>query len=101
MSNQVNRALVFRGKLSSLLVLPLLVLALTTPATVSCQRGGSDPDAGIEELRALVRTASGKPAAADLSRIESRFPRTRTASLSRFLRGYLYYASQNYQSAVD
>src|SRR5689334_19313740 len=101
MSNQVNRALVFRRRGSSLLVLPLLIFALVTPATVSCQRAGSDPDAGIEELRALVRTAAGKPAVADLSRIESRFSRTRAASLARFLRGYLYYASQNYQAAVD
>lgn len=101
MFNKVYRALVFRGNRSSVLVLPLLILALITPASVSCQRAGSDPDAGIEELRALVRSASGKPAVADLSRVESRFPKTRAASLARFLRGYLYYASQNYQGAVD
>jgi soluble lytic murein transglycosylase len=101
MSNQVNPALAFRRRVSSVLILPLLIFALVTPATVSCQKAGSDPDSGIEELRALVRSASGKPAVADLSRIESRFPRTRAASLAKFLRGYLYYASQNYQNAVD
>jgi soluble lytic murein transglycosylase len=33
--------------------------------------------------------------------MESRYPQTRTAALAAFLRGYLYYAAQNYQSAVD
>lgn len=102
MHNPVNRLLTNRQTRSSAIVLlPLLVFALITPMTASCQRAAADPEGGIEELRALVRSSSGKPAVADLTRIESRFPRTRTASLARFLRGYLYYASQNYQSAVE
>jgi len=37
----------------------------------------------------------------DLTRIESRYPRTRSAALARFLRGYLYFSAQNYQAAID
>jgi soluble lytic murein transglycosylase len=69
--------------------------------TVSCQRNAADPDNGLEELRGLVRVASGRPAVNDLIRLESRYPRTRTAALARFLRGYSYYASQNYPAAIE
>lgn len=85
----------------SLAVVVLLLLTLITPMTVSCQRGLSDPDTGIEELRELVRSASGRPAVSDLTRIETRYPRTRSAALARFLRGYLYFSAQNYQAAID
>ncbi|PYT03373.1 MAG: hypothetical protein DMF60_18590 [Acidobacteria bacterium] len=74
---------------------------LTTPMTASCQRGQADLDAGIEELRELVRSSSDRPAVIDLTRIESRYPRTRSAALARFLRGYLYFSAQNYQAAID
>jgi peptidoglycan lytic transglycosylase len=79
----------------------LLLVTLITPMTVSCQRGQADPDAGIEELRELVRSSSDRPAVIDLTRIESRYPRTRSAALARFLRGYLYFSAQNYQAAID
>jgi soluble lytic murein transglycosylase len=82
-------------------VLPLLIFALVTPMTVSCQRSAANPETGIEELRELVRNTSGKPAPAELTRIESRYPRTRTASLARFLRGYICYGNQNYQGAIE
>ena len=80
-------------------VLPLVMLI--TPMTASCQRGQADPDTGIEELRELVRSSSDRPAMIDLTRIESRYPRTRSAALARFLRGYLYFSAQNYQAAID
>ncbi|HSB09005.1 MAG TPA: transglycosylase SLT domain-containing protein [Blastocatellia bacterium] len=95
-----------RGRLNNvrrrvtITLFPLLVFTLITPMTVSCQRGASDPDRGLEELRGLVRGASGRPSANDLTRIESRYPRTRTAALARFLRGYLYYSAQNYKEAT-
>jgi soluble lytic murein transglycosylase len=69
--------------------------------TASCQRAPSDPNRGIDELRALVEGGGGKPAAADLTRIESRYPKTRAAALARFLRGYLAYASQDPKAAVE
>jgi soluble lytic murein transglycosylase len=82
--------------------LPLmLAVSLITPLTVSCQRKSSDPDRGIAELSSLVEGAQGRPAPADLQRIESAHPRTRAAALARFLRGYLYYNSQNYAAAID
>ncbi|MEK6300220.1 MAG: transglycosylase SLT domain-containing protein [Acidobacteriota bacterium] len=79
----------------------LLIVSLTAPMTVSCQRAPSDPNRGIDELRTLVQGADGKPAAAELIRIESRYPRTRTAALSRFLRGYFAYSSGDSKAAVD
>ncbi|MEK6410632.1 MAG: transglycosylase SLT domain-containing protein [Acidobacteriota bacterium] len=82
-------------------IVVLALLTLVTPMTVSCQRGLAEPDSGIEELRELVRGSSGRPAVSDLTRIEARYPRTRAASLARFLRGYLYYSSQNYQAALE
>jgi len=82
--------------------LPLiLVISLIMPLTASCQRRSSDPDRGIAELSSLVESAQGRPAPADLQRIESAYPRTRAAALGRFLRGYLYYTSQNYAAAID
>jgi soluble lytic murein transglycosylase len=88
-------------KRSAIAVLPLLVFALITPMTASCQRSAANPESGIEELRELVRNAVGRPAPTELARIESRYPRTRTASLARFLRGYICYGAQNYQGAVE
>ena len=85
----------------TLTLFPLLVFTLVTPMTVSCQRGTSDPDRGIAELREMVRNASGRPAAAELLRIQSRYPRSRAAALAGLLRGYLYYSAQNYKEAID
>jgi len=85
----------------ALALMPLLTLTVITPMTVSCQRNSTGQDSGIEELRELVHGASGRPAVEDLTRIESRYARTRTAALARFLRGYLYYSAQNYQPAID
>ncbi|HKQ04200.1 MAG TPA: transglycosylase SLT domain-containing protein [Blastocatellia bacterium] len=79
----------------------LLVVSLTTPLTVSCQRKSSSGDRGIAELSALVESNQGRPAPADLQRIESAYSRSRAAALARFLRGYLYYTSQNYAAAVE
>ncbi len=45
--------------------------------------------------------AAGRPAVSELTHIESRYPRTRAAALARFLRGYSYYAAQNYPAAVE
>ena len=101
MPNQVSRLLSRLQRRSAIVALPLLTFALIAPMTVSCQRSAADRDSGIEELRALVRGSSGRPAVAELTRIESRFPRTRAASLARFLRGYIYYAAQNYPAAVE
>jgi soluble lytic murein transglycosylase len=77
------------------------LFSLVIPMTVSCQRSHSDTERGIGELRSLLQSASARPQAADLSRIESKYPSTRAASLARFLRGYLYYAAQDYQRAAD
>ena len=85
----------------ALALMPLLTLTVITPMTVSCQRNPTPQDSGIDELRELVRSASGRPAVEDLSRIESRYARTRTSALARFLRGYLFYSAQNYQPAID
>src|ERR1051325_3035278 len=61
--------------------LPLmLVISLVTPLTVSCQRKPSDPNRGIAELSALVDSTQGRPAPAELQRIESAYPRTRAAA---------------------
>ena len=89
------------SKRSTILILPLLTFGLISPIAVSCQRTATDPDIGIEELRGLVRAAAGRPAVSDLTRIESRYPRTRAAGLARFLRGYSYYSAQNYPAAVE
>ena len=101
MLKAIRRLLMNLQRRSAIIVLPLLTFALITPLTASCQRSAADPDNGIEELRGLVRGASGRPTANELARIESRYSRTRTAALARFLRGYLYYAAQNYQAAVE
>jgi len=101
MPNPICRLFMRAQRRSAIVVLPLLTFALITPMTVSCQRSAANPESGIEELRGLVLGASGRPAASDLTRIESRYPRTRTAALARFLRGYLYYGSKDYSAAVE
>lgn len=84
--------------LPAVLALVLVVL----PITVSCQRAGAgDASRGLEELRSLLDNTAGKPAAAELSRLEARYPQTRTAGLARFLRGYQAFTAQDYQTAVD
>src|ERR1044072_1128765 len=90
-----------RQALMATLPAMLLIVSLITPLTVSCQRRQVDSERGTTELRALVEGAQGRPAANELSRIEAAFPHTRAAALARFLRGYLYYSAQNYQSAID
>ncbi|HSE35903.1 MAG TPA: transglycosylase SLT domain-containing protein [Blastocatellia bacterium] len=101
MPSPIGRLLMRTKRRSAVIVLPMLAFVLITPMTVSCQLGAANPDNGIEELRGLVRAASGRPAASELTRIESRYPRTRTAALARFLRGYLDYNSQNYPAAIE
>ncbi len=88
---------------SVFMALPLLILLvyMIMPGTGSCQRNPGDPERGLAELRMLVANSSGKPSAEELGRIEAKYPRTRTASLARFLRGYLYYSAQNYSAAID
>jgi soluble lytic murein transglycosylase len=90
-----------RRSLLALMPAMLLMLTLIAPMTASCQRRQTDQDRGTAELRALIDSSQGRPAAADLSRIESAYPNTRAASLARFLRGYLYQSAQNYQAAID
>src|SRR5262252_676881 len=79
----------------------LLILLSTTPVEVSCQKGPADANRGIPELRSLVESQQGKPTADELTKFESKFPRTRAASLAHFLRGFLYYSAQNFPAAVD
>jgi soluble lytic murein transglycosylase len=90
-----------RRALSVTLPGALAVFTLIVPMTISWQRSQSDAERGMSDLRSLVRSTSARPAAADLSLIESKYPGTRTASLARFLRGYLYFAAQDYKQAVD
>jgi len=59
--------------------------------TASCQRGQADLDAGMKNFASCAQL-SERPAVIDLTRIESRYPRTRSAALARFLRGYLYFS---------
>ncbi len=77
-----------------------IFIIATTPMSVACQRANS-PERGMQELRALLDSTSGKPSGEELSRLESRFSSSRAASLARFLRGYLAYSSQNYAAAID
>jgi soluble lytic murein transglycosylase len=97
--HSTTRWLRIRTVFTTLPLLLAMVLAIT-PLTVSCQRAG-DTERGLQELRALVESANGKPAAADLVKLESRHAKTRAASLARFLRGYLAYSAQDYVTAVD
>jgi soluble lytic murein transglycosylase len=90
-----------RQKNLALLPIMLMLVTLVTPLTASCQRTRGDAERSISELRALVAASGGKPAAADLARIENKHDKTRAASLARFLRGYLAYSSQNYSGALD
>jgi hypothetical protein len=101
MTNPISRLLISAQRRSAVIVLPLLTFTLITPMTVSCQRSAANPESGIEELRGLVRGASGRPSVSELTRIESRYPRTHTAALARFLRGYLYYGNQDYAAAIE
>jgi soluble lytic murein transglycosylase len=89
-----------RHRLSVTLPALLTIICALTPLTVSCQRA-SNPEQGLQELRALIDGTAGKPDASELAKIESRYPQTRAAALARFLRGYLAFTSQNYAAAVD
>jgi hypothetical protein len=99
MFSLIRRRLMSLHRSIALAMMPVLTLTVITPMTASCQRNPSDLDRGIDELRELVRVSSGRPTVEDLARVESRYARTRTAALARFLRGYLYYSAQNFQAA--
>jgi soluble lytic murein transglycosylase len=99
LSRSTSRLMNLRAVCATLPVMLALILAIT-PLTVSCQRT-SDNQRGLQELRALVESAAGKPSAGELAKIESRYGKTRAASLARFLRGYLAYSAQDYAAAVD
>jgi soluble lytic murein transglycosylase len=99
LSHSSSRLMNIRALFTTLPVMLAMILALT-PLTVSCQRTGVN-EAGLQELRALVESTAGKPSATELSKIEARYGKNRTASLARFLRGYLAYAAQDYTAAVD
>jgi peptidoglycan lytic transglycosylase len=101
MLSRISHRFVKSQRRIALTLVPIITFTIVTPMTVSCQRAPADQESGQEELRQTVRAASGRPSVEDLSRIESRYPRTRTAALARFLRGYLYYAAQNYPAALE
>ncbi|HKY03816.1 MAG TPA: hypothetical protein VJQ56_02945, partial [Blastocatellia bacterium] len=67
------------GKAIVALPLALLMMLLAMPMTASCQRGHTDSERGISELRSLVASASGKPSASDLAAIESKHAGTRAS----------------------
>lgn len=50
----------------------------------------------IDQLRKLVESSNGKPTAQDLLNLEQKFPKSRTSSLSRFLRAYLHYTNKDF-----
>jgi soluble lytic murein transglycosylase len=58
-------------------------------------------DRSAQELHSLISKAGGRPASEDLLRIESKFPRSRTAALARFLRGYLLFNGKDYEAAIS
>lgn len=49
-----------------------------------------------DQLRKLVETSNGKPTAQELINLEQKFPKSRTASLSRFLRAYIHYTNKDF-----
>ena len=49
--------------------------------------GTAPADRGADELHSIVVKSGGRPSDEDLHRFESKFPKTRTAALARFLRG--------------
>ena len=85
----------------AIISMTVAIIALVMPVTVSCQRAHTDSDRALRELRALVASSAGKPAAADLVKIEDKYEKSRAASLARFLRGYLYFGAQNYPAAIE
>jgi len=101
MFSRISHRLVKGQRRVALALIPIITFTIVTPMTVSCQRVPSNQESGLDELRQTVRAASNRPSVEDLTRIESRYPRTRTAALARFLRGYLYYAAQNYPAALE
>ena len=82
MPNPISRLLISAQRRSAIFLLPVLALALIAPMTASCQRSAANPDNGIDELRGLVRSASGRPGVNELSRIG---PDTRELELLRWL----------------
>jgi soluble lytic murein transglycosylase len=101
MFSRISNRLAHAQRRIAIALIPIITFTLLAPMTASCERAPADQESGMEELRQTVRSASGRPSVEDLTRIESRYSRTRAAALARFLRGYLYYAAQNYQAAVD
>jgi soluble lytic murein transglycosylase len=101
MLSRITHRFVKTQRRIAITLIPFITFTIITPMTASCERTPADQGSGLEELRQTVRAATGRPAVEDLARIESRFPRTRTAALARFLRGYLYYAAQNYPAALE
>ena len=101
MLSRISHRFVRGQRRLALALIPIFAFTIVAPMTASCQRVPADHESGLEELRQTVSAASGRPSVEALVRIESRYPRTRTAALARFLRGYLYYAAQNYPAALE
>jgi soluble lytic murein transglycosylase len=104
MSKSICRSVLFlRTPAGVVAALPLAVLlvSLFLPVTVCCQRKKSEPDRGLAPLRALVASSEGRPAPADLLKIESEYAETRAGALAKFLRGYQHYLAKEYQKAAE
>lgn len=83
------------SSIARVLIIALVILQAQSRAPVAAS------NQGLQELRALVVNSGGRPAASDLALFEAKFARTRAAALARFLRGYLYYSTQNYPAAIE
>ena len=86
--------------LTVLLCIAIAVSVLLSLTGANLWGGSGGADRGLDELHSLVLKAGGHPSDEDLLRLESRFPRTRTAALARFLRGYVHFGAKDYEPAI-
>lgn len=76
-----------------LVIFSAFVLKYNSTLPVGADR---KPVASSDSLRKLVESSKGKPTSQDLLSLEQKFPKSRTGSLSRFLRAYLHFTNKDF-----
>ncbi|MBI4851940.1 MAG: transglycosylase SLT domain-containing protein [Acidobacteria bacterium] len=83
--------------LSAIILIIFSAFVLKYNSTLPVEAGADRKRvASSDSLRKLVESSNGKPTSQDLLSLEQKFPKSRTGSLSRFLRAYLHFTNKDF-----
>src|SRR5262249_38802174 len=91
------------AKLYQLTLSGLLLLVLIPAMFIETKSGSTaviDSGRAVSKLHEMIEKADGKPSEEQLADFERSYPKTKAASLARFLRAYQRYTTMDYAGSA-